>query len=122
MSHGLFHATPYDLSGQTELLPPSVTGREPHWEGMAQEELGLVFLVDTIEAARGWGSDLAGQYGQSFYVYEVTATELRPGAHGIYAAPRAHIERLILIYDAAADEVFFKDGDATVGTRGRTDA
>lgn len=107
MARTLFHATPYDLDGVTDLLPPAATGREPHWDDMDASEADMVFLSDTIEAARGWGSEIAGQYGHSFRVYEVTASEAVPGAHGTYATASAHIERLVLTYDATSDEVSY---------------
>ena len=85
-----YHATPYDLEGQTHLLPPSETGREPHWEDMAPEEAHQVFMSPSVESAHGWG----GEIGKDYRIYQVQPEGEVEGVHTL-AAARARIVRRV---------------------------
>ena len=86
-----YHATVRDLSGQAHLLPPSLTGVEPTWEGMDPREQAQVFMSPTLEAAHGWG----GELGDGYRVYEVVPEgDVEDHVH-TQAAPRARILRCV---------------------------
>lgn len=100
MTTGFFHATDADLTGQTHLLPPTITGVEPTWDGMDSSELALVFLTDTIDAARGWGAEIAGMAGLPFTVYRVDPeAPVASGPPGMYATHRARIIEAVFSFD-----------------------
>jgi hypothetical protein len=102
----MYHATDVDLDKETHVLPPSHTGRQPHWDDMDPSEQHKVFLSSTLDGARGWGSEIAGMEGRPFHVYRVRPEGEITGSatSGVYAASRARIERRVYSYDPAKDD------------------
>lgn len=89
-----FHTSPLDLSGEELLLPPSRTGREPSWEGMADSERDQVFMSTSLDDAWAWAEDLYDPATGSTYIFEVEPVDVE--VRGFVAvAPWARIVRRV---------------------------